>query len=73
MEKNWHEREAELAGARFIVAGPHWSWGWHYATQDEARAALSSSARPAYSYSQCPNCGNWRAGLLVEPCAGCAA
>lgn len=56
----------------WIVAGPHWSWGSGYREYHEADWALHS-ARFAYGYTRCSQCGRFVAGLFGPPhvCAGC--
>ena len=62
---------AEKYNQRYIVAGPHWSWGWGYSNLAEARQVLSKS-QPGFGYTRC-QCGAWVAGLIEANscCANC--
>jgi len=65
------ERQAERNNHRWIVHGPHWSWGSGYATYDQARKALRSS-QFGFGATRC-QCGRWVSGLIdgSAVCANC--
>lgn len=69
--RNRIQRQAGRNGQRYIVAGPHWSWGGGYRSYAEARKALNTS-QFGFGYTRCI-CGSWVAGLSPDEktCAKC--